>query len=351
MTYSEAIKGGFRLINSKWQLVAVQAAMMLLKFLGFFVMVIIPLGIAFVMFGIDLTILAETRDIMSILRNPADLMTKYVGLFIFVVVSFMFYIVLTTTLWLYVLGGSVGIIGISILDSSFKFSMRSLFSEARKLFFPMMKYALLIGLIFIAIAFAFGLFGGIITALLSLTSGQDATLGLFFKWFFRGVLAFSTICLLLLFFIVALCGIAVLTFRQEGSFKALKDAVRFLWNNEGAFWLFLIISVVYLCTIFVIAVISYPFILIPVISVFVSFPLELLSSYLFLVFIAIIFTYYHDAELKPSDSRAGSSEGTNPPAGESPGATEGSTQVEGTSLAQGPGQGTVPPETEGPEQT
>lgn len=88
MIYADAVKSGFRLVNRNWQLVVVQAGMMLANCLGFFVIVGIPLFIAFVVFGLDLTGLAQTRDIMGLLSRPSDLITKYMGLVLIVVVCF-----------------------------------------------------------------------------------------------------------------------------------------------------------------------------------------------------------------------------------------------------------------------
>src|SRR5512135_1801055 len=106
--------------------------MMLFNCIAFFVMVGIPLGIAFIIFGLDLTGLTQIKDFIGVFKNPAELLSRYFGLVMIVVSSFLFYILMVTTLGLYVFGGSIGIIGRSILDPSFKFGMRAFFAEARK---------------------------------------------------------------------------------------------------------------------------------------------------------------------------------------------------------------------------
>ena len=55
MPYSDAIKNGFRLVNKNWQLVLIQLGMMVISCIGFFVFIGVPLAVAFVMFGLDLT--------------------------------------------------------------------------------------------------------------------------------------------------------------------------------------------------------------------------------------------------------------------------------------------------------
>src|SRR5512135_1023146 len=94
MTYLEAIKDGFRLVNRNWQLVLIQLSMVFVSSIGFFVLIVIPLAIAFIIFGIDLTELASMRDIFRVLKEPSDILSRYLGLFIIVVLSFLLYITL-----------------------------------------------------------------------------------------------------------------------------------------------------------------------------------------------------------------------------------------------------------------
>lgn len=54
MTYIEAVKDGFRLVHRNWQLVLVQLGMVIVSSIGFFVIVGIPLAIAFIIFRLTL---------------------------------------------------------------------------------------------------------------------------------------------------------------------------------------------------------------------------------------------------------------------------------------------------------
>jgi hypothetical protein len=346
MTYSEALKSGFRLVNSRWQLVAIQAAMMLFNCMAFFIMVGIPLGIAFIIFGLDLTGLTEMKDFIGVFRNPAELLSKYFGLVLIVVSSFLFYILMVTTLGLYVFGGSVSVIGRSILDPSSKFSMRAFFSEARKFFFPIMWYSLVVGLIFIVIAFILGLFGGGIAAVVSTARSQDSTLALFLGIFFSLILILIGVSLILGALAVTVYGIAVLFFRGEGAMRSFKGGFKFVWDHQNAFWLYSLLLTGYVIVSFIVMLIVYPFNLIPIIGTIISIPFQIMSyiiqGYLGLVIVAVVFNYYFEMEIKK----------TLPPPAETTVETtpEGSSGPEDISPAQAPQQETVPPETEGPEQ-
>jgi len=304
MSYTQTIKDGFRLISSRWQLIGVQAAMMLLNCIGFFIMVGIPLGVAFIIFGLDLTGLSEMKDIFELMKNPAELLSKYMGLVLIVLASFILYIALVTTAGLFVFGGSIGIIGQAVTDPSSKFTSRAFFSEARRLFFPLMWYSFLIGLVFLVIAFALGLFGGGIAAVVSAAKSQDSTLALFLGIFFSLVLALIGLTLILSALAVTVYGIATLYFRREGAVASFRSAFRFLWIHQQAFWLYVILLAGYVLLSFFVMLIVYPFNLIPIVGTIISFPVQILSyiaqSYLGLVILAVIFRYYYDSEIRQS---------------------------------------------------
>jgi hypothetical protein len=350
MTYSRAIKNGFRLINSRWQLVAVQAGMMLLNCIGFFILVGIPLGIAFVIFGLDLTGLTQMKDVFALFRNPAELLSKYFGLVLIVLTSFLLYIVTVTTIGLYVFGGSVGFIGRCIIDPSQKFSMRAFFAEAKKLFFPLMWFTFFVGLVFIGIAFVLGLFGGGIAAIVSTAKSQDSTLALFLGIFFSLVLALIGLSLILGTIAATVNGIAVLFFKKEKSIAAFKTAVKFLWKHPSAFWLYVVLFLGYVLASFMVMLVVYPFNLIPIIGTIISFPFQILSyvaqGYLGLVIFAVVFNYYYEAEIKETMSAA--PETPSVPPHEI--IAESSTTGENISTPQGPAQEPPPPAKEGQEE-
>ena len=324
MTFGEAIKSGFHIINRRLQLVGVQAVLMIVNCVSFFIIVGIPLGIAFVMFGLDLTGISHARDIFSLFTSPSDFIGKYLWLVLMVVVCALLYIALVTTLGLYVFSGSAGVVGSAVREPSSPFSMKQFFAEARQFFFPLLWYAFLTGLVFIVIAFMVGLFGGGIAALVSAAKTQDSTLALFLGIFFSLVLALGSVGVLLLFLAVTVYGVAVLYFRRVGVWKAFKDAGAFLRKRQEAFWLYALLFLGYISGSFVTMLISYPFHLIPILGTIISFPLQLLSyvvqGYLGLVVLAVVFVYYHELEIKgeapavqPGEETAVTGEGSTTP--------------------------------------
>jgi len=303
MTYNDAIKGGFRLVNRNWQLVLIQLSIVFISSVGFFIIVGIPLAIAFIIFGVDLTGIADFRDIVKILKEPSDMLSKYFGLFLIVLACFLLYLILIALLGMYVFSGSIGIIGRSLRDSSLKFHVRTFFEEAKRLFFRLLAFTSFIGIIFIVIAFVLGILGGGIAALVSFAQTQDSTLALFFGTFFSLILVIIASILILGILSITIYGIASLSFKETGPVKSVQEAWKFLIRHPNAFWLYTILFAGYLLASFFLVLFSYPFTLIPIIGTILSFPYQLISyafeAYLGLIIIAAMLNFYYSMEIHP----------------------------------------------------
>jgi hypothetical protein len=350
MTYSEALKSGFRLVNRNLQLVAIQAALMFVDCVGFFIIVGIPLGIAFVIFGLDLTGLGELRHVLNTVQNPAELLSKYFGLVLIVLISFLIYIIVITTLWLFVFSGAAGVIGRSILEPSRKFTMRGFFAEARRLFAPLVWYSLLIGLMFIATAFVLGFLSGGVAAVVSAARSQDSTLALFLGIFFSLLLVLVGLSLILGILATAVYGIAVIYFKGEGAARSIRNAAGYLWDHPDAFWLYVLLMCGYVLASFVLMLVVYPFNLIPFVGPLISFPFQLLSyviqGYLGLVIMGVVFSYYCSPSLETEKTAGEDRPGPATPPGD-----KGSIRTEDISPSQAPARETPRPETDETGQT
>ncbi len=184
MTYIEAVKDGFRLVHRNWQLVLVQLGMVIVSSIGFFVIVGIPLAIAFIIFGVDLTGLTDVKDIFRTIKEPSDVISRYLGLILIVIASLLLYIIMVVMLGIYVFGGSIGVIGKSLMERYLKFSMHTFFVEAKRLFIRLLGFTCIIGIIVIAVAFILGVLGGGVATLVSFAQSQDSTLALFLRHLF-----------------------------------------------------------------------------------------------------------------------------------------------------------------------
>lgn len=342
MKYTEAIKNGFAIVNKNWQLVMIQVGAMFLSFIGFFILVIVPLAIAFIIFGLDLTELSSFGDVWRTFKEPSEILSRYFALVILVLASILLYALIVLAFGIFLFGGSIGVIGRSVKGEAERVHMKIFISEGKRLFFPLIGFTSLIGLIFILVAFILGLFGGSIAAIVSLAKEQEAALALFLGIFFSLILFVVGLALILITLSTTIYGAAIMALRGLGPMKSFKEAIRYLYKQIDALYLYIMIFVGYIIISVIVVFLSYPIKYIPLIgsfmALFYKFGIYIFQSYTGLVMIAAIFRYYYLSTISV------------PPAEESsPGAppiSETSTPEKGIAESQVHGQGELPPDKE-----
>ena len=245
--------------------------------------------------------MANLHDIAKILKEPSDILSRYFGLFLGVLACLLMYLILIALFGIYVFGGSIGLIGNSLRDSSLKYHVRTFFEEAKRLFLRLLAFTSFVGIIFIIIAFSLGILGGGIAALVSYAQTQDSILALFFGTFFSLIMVIIAAILILGILAITLYGIASLFFKETGPVQSIQEAWRFLIRHPNAFWLYAVLFSGYLLASFLLVLFSYPFTLIPIIGTILSFPYQLISyafeTYLGLIIIATILNFYYSTEI------------------------------------------------------
>lgn len=297
MKFREAIGSGFRIVNRNWQLVLIQVGAMFASFIGFLILVGIPLAIAFIIFGLDLTELARVDDVFRTLREPAEILSKYFALVVLVLTSLLLYITAVLALGIFLFGGSVGVITRFVRGNAERFEMKTFLAEGRRLFFPLVGFTSLVAVLFIIVAFVLGLFGGLISAIVAAAKEQEAALALFLGVFFSLILFVAGLALVLAVLAITVYGSACLAMRGAGPVKSFRESVRYLSSHAGAFSLYCLVFGGYLAVNFMVLGLSYPIGLVPfigsVIAFFYQFAAYVVQSYTGLVMIAALFSYYH----------------------------------------------------------
>lgn len=297
MAYLSTIKEGIQTVHKNWQLVFVQLASVLLSCISFFLIVGVPIAVAFIMFGLDLTEILRLKDIVSALKGSAELLNKYFGMALVIIVALLFYVIVILIVWVFTLGGTIGVLARAIAKSSEKFSLSLFFSEGKALFFPAFVFSSLIGLVFIVLAFVLGLLGGGASTIIDLAKGYEATLGLFLGVFFSLVLLSVGFLLILVTLSVTVYGAAYLAFNRPKPLKALKEAVRYLYAEPSALVFYGILLLGYMLAGFLVILIGSPLALVPVIGPIISLPFQLVSyiiqGYISLIMLSSAFHYYH----------------------------------------------------------
>ncbi len=283
-------------MNRNWQLVLIQVGAMFASLVGFFIFIGIPLAIAFIIFGIDLTDISRPDELANLLRRPSDLLSRYLGLAILLLTSLIIYIFSIFVVGIFVFGGSIGSITRTIRGSE-TFQIRAFWKEGKRLFFPLIGFTAIIGAGFLILAFLLGLLGGSISALVSIAKEQEAALALFLGIFFSLLLFASGLGLIIMALSVTIYGAAVIAMDKEGPFTAIKKAILYLYNKPQGLYLYCLMFIAFVITNFIIIAIGIIMGIVPVIGPFLSFVYQLsvyfLQSYLGLVMIATVMVFYH----------------------------------------------------------
>jgi hypothetical protein len=322
MGYIGYIGRGFGLIHENWQLILVHVVMMVILVVGLFIIIGIPVAAAVFVIGVDIAELERLEAIIDTTDDPMELISRYLGIIIVIVISFLVYITLGFLLWVYVIGGSAGIIGKSIKESQGGFSMEVFFKEANRLFLPMTGYTTVIGLALIGAVMLLGILGAAAAVLVGEIATESA-IGTFIK--VLSVLVFGTGGFILMFglMVAFALGTGALAIDGRGPMDSMDVGFRHLWEHPGSLWLVGILFLGYIG-------IQFPLVLIgavaeliggAILSLPVQLAMNIFQSYLSLVLLAVVLVYYYST-------------------------SEGSTQAVDISAGVTPGQGTLPPGTE-----
>jgi hypothetical protein len=237
--FIESINEGFRLTHRNPQLIYIRIALVFIIIAGFFFMVGLPVIAAGSIIGMDMSHAKEL--FYSFAQDPFDIFSRYIGLLFIILISFMLYLVFASLLHLYILGGTLGELKISALDTRSSFSFSSFLKEARKNLFTLLW---LISITTTGFFVLFVLFSILSVAGLVISGTLDGG-GVFIQnfldsFFSLSVMVFgSIISIASLTFIIYSVVVAVV--EPDGVLIAIKKTFVFLRERPSAFFFYFIL--------------------------------------------------------------------------------------------------------------
>jgi len=288
------IKEGFRLTHKNWQLILIQITVMFIIFIGFIVFVGVPLAIAFVYFGVDLT---SIKDATNILKDPMKFFSRYSsGLAIFIIAALTVYICLASILSMFAFGGTLGVLRNSSLDKEYKFSLLSFLKEGKGLFLSIIGFAVIILLAFITISFILGILTGVGFSVVNEYGKGGTFFVLFISYFLAMLLIISGIIISLCVLALFAYAITILAVEKTGPLTAFRKSFSFMKDKPRAILFYLVLLGGYMLTNFSLILLNYPFTLIPIIGFFINIPYQMFSyillNYLVIVVSSSLISFY-----------------------------------------------------------
>lgn len=300
-----SFKKGINTINKNWYLIFVQMITMLLTFTAFFLIVGIPIGIAFVIFGLDFTEILRLRNLESLFIGSSDLLNKYFAMALVLFLSLIIYILFVTLLWVFTIGGVAGVIKNHVIEGGTTFLLRMFFREGKQQFFPVLGFSVITGAIFIIVAFILGIGGGFARKIIDSARGQEETLAVFLSIFFMLLLLSIGFFLIIISLSITFYGIAYLVFYKVGGYKAIIETSKYLFHKPSSVGFYVLLMLGYIAVSFILVFVTSPFTLIPIIGAILALPLQILNysaqSYMSLVIIASMFHLFFYHHFPPSD--------------------------------------------------
>ena len=303
MNYFSIIKEGVSVANKNWQLILVQFLFMFLGFVSLLVIVGIPLAVAFVIFGLDLTEILRQRDLIGVFQIAAAMLQKSLPIVLFVILGFILYVAAIIAMWIFAFAGTIGSIAKTILNGQ-KFSMRFFWAEAKRLFFPVFIFSNMVGFGFAVLAMVMGILSASAQKIISIAETQEATLAVFLSIFFFLVLLSAGLFLFFVTIEMTFYGCGYLVFNRPRPFKVFRQIASYLYRHPSAHLLIGILVFGYLAAGSIVVTITSLLALIPTVGPALAMPFQFLSQaahgYVSLVILASIFLFYYRTGYLPS---------------------------------------------------
>lgn len=306
MSFFQAVREGVRTVHCNWQLILVQLAFMVLSFISFFMIVGVPIAIAFIIFGLDLTEMLRVKDVMTVFRDSAELLGKYFGIAFLIIMSAVFYVGFILISWVFTLAATMGLFAKTIRDGSSRFTLSAFFSEGRRYFGAAFVFSVLITLLFVVLAAVLGAIGSGVAVVIDFAKEREATLALFMGVFFSLLLLSVGLFLIVTALSFTVYGLASLSLNRRSSWTTMKETAQYLFAKPESIGFYGLLLGAYIVAGFVIVMVSAPFSLIPVVGALLVLPFQLATyvaqGYLGLIMLASAFVYYHGTGYEPPPS-------------------------------------------------
>ena len=235
----ESIKKGFKLANKNLELVLLRIAVTIINLIVLFIFLGLPVIAAIAYLGFDL---AQAKDLFPfIVKSPFEFISKYLTLMFIIGISFVFYLIFTSTLFLYTMGGTLGVLKNSAADIQYKFSMASFFKEANINFSRLFRLVSLLLSGVIALFLLFIVSGVIVAVIMQAVTETGSAFEMFFNSFAMLTIVIFSVIIVVAGFIFSVYSIIALVIEGKGAMESIRRASAFLKKNPQAFLFYVIL--------------------------------------------------------------------------------------------------------------
>jgi len=294
----ECIREGFKLANKNVQLVIISALVSIINLISFFIILGLPVIAALVYLGFDLT---QARDMFpSILKDPSELIANYLGVIFLILTSFILYVAFTFVLYVYALGGTLGILKDSAVNTGFEFSLASFFKEARINLSSLLGLISLVMLGVMALFILFMVTGGVAAGVINAVTKSRSMMEMFFSSFALLSIVVFTVMIIFAGLVFGIYSVVVLVTDGKGAIDSISRTYNFLKQTPEALLYYLVLITVFVAANAVFYGIQIAVSVIPLFMPLAYIINTVFQSYLAIVVWSFLIVYY----VKKSDYHA-----------------------------------------------
>jgi hypothetical protein len=286
----ECIKEGFHLANRNYQLVFLRIIVVIINFVSLLFFLGLPIIAAVAYMGFDLS---HAVDLLpDLMENPFNLLSKYLGFVFLIGISFIFYLTFVSTIILYSLGGTLGVLRNAAVNIQYRFSLASFFREANNIFPRLFWLISILSIIFIVLFIVIILCGGVAAGFMQGFSWNETT----FEVFLSSFVFLSTIILGIIIFTVWLIfmiySILCLVIEGKGYADTIKNTFNHLKKTPQAFLFFIILFAGAFTVNLVFFLIMIPLGMLPLVDIALYLVSVVFQNYLAIVVWSALTVYY-----------------------------------------------------------
>lgn len=204
MNFFNCINDALKTVHKNYQLLLIHFAFLFISFFGLFFILSIPLGILFVIFGIDLTDILK-GSFIEIFLSSINIMKKFLIFAIIFILTLFLYVILIISLWIYIFSGTVGIM-YQYLKEKITFNLKDFHQYGKRYFWKVGFFAMFSAFIFVCLTLLFGLVSEISSKIVNFLSYWSHAVSLFFNVFIYLSILLAGIIVFLLWITFTLFG-------------------------------------------------------------------------------------------------------------------------------------------------
>lgn len=294
MNLFASINEGLKTVHKNYQILFIHFAFLFLAFFGLFFVLSIPLGILFVVFGIDLTDILK-GSFIEIVFSSIKLFKKFLILAIVLILSLLIYVILVLSTWIYIFSGTLGVM-YSYLSSGELFKIKIFHFFGKNFFWRVSFYSFFSLILLIIISLILGIVSDISTYLVKFIKPHSHSISVFFSVFLYLSILILALALFIFWLSITMLGYYIIIVKNFKATQALKEAKNMIFSNPQCLTRSFLLFVIYLLTGGFILSFSSLLAIIPGLGTFLAAIYHIVTQfahvYITMVLFASFFSYY-----------------------------------------------------------